>query len=281
MPPRARLRTSRLCLVQLGLRRQAGRRRRLHRGRARRLPRLALRRHEARVRADEPGLCRALRLSADRASLLHRVRPVGTPRHGLFRLHAENLARRSDRGVRRRQDGARLHLYRRHRRRHRRRARSSPRARPEPRPQHRRQPPRRPHGNDRDAGDGARPQGGKDHAPDAARRRHRNLCRRVKTRRADRLPTQGDAGGGPDPLRRMVSGFLPGGVTKGIVTPEWDAYLLPSLEGRGRGWVGPMSSPTAASIASATPWGLARTSLFQNRSTVQPKSVKKAVRALS
>src|SRR3546814_20708886 len=66
---------------------------------------------------DEPELCDALWPSAQRAALLHRLWPVGPARHGLLRLRAEDPARPADRGVRRRPDGARLHLYRRHRRR--------------------------------------------------------------------------------------------------------------------------------------------------------------------
>ena len=50
--------------------------------------------------------------------------------------------------------------------------------------------------------------------------------------------------------------------------------VLPSLEGRGWGWVAPRHSAAAAMIASTTPTGLERTSLFQMRSTRQPSATR-------
>ncbi len=51
-----------------------------------------------------------------RVALLHRLRPSGTPRHGLLLVHQGDLRGQTDRRLQPRQDAARLHLHRRHRR---------------------------------------------------------------------------------------------------------------------------------------------------------------------
>src|SRR3546814_19915642 len=61
------------------------------------------------MRIDERGLRKSVWLSADRPSLLHRLRSVGPPGHGLFQLHAKDPGRGIDRGLRAGPHGARLH----------------------------------------------------------------------------------------------------------------------------------------------------------------------------
>src|SRR3546814_8083450 len=57
-------------------------------------------------------------------------------------------------------------------------------------------------------GKGAGANSGKDHAPDAARRCHSHLCRRIEAPRTDRLSAKSDAGGRLATLCRLVSGPL-------------------------------------------------------------------------
>ena len=59
-----------------------------------------------------------LRPAGDRAALFHRLWPVGASGHGGLSVHRGDPRRPADQGVQRRADGARFHLYRRHRRRH-------------------------------------------------------------------------------------------------------------------------------------------------------------------
>ena len=65
-------------------------------------------------------LCQPLSAAADGPALLHRLRPLGTARHGDVDLHQGAVRRRAAAAVQRRRDAPRLHLYRRHRPRRRR-----------------------------------------------------------------------------------------------------------------------------------------------------------------
>ena len=84
-----------LCLLLVGLWHQP--RPAVQRRAARRLPDLALRRHQEGGRADERSLRPSLPPSPDRASLLHRLRTVGPPRHGGVGLHRQDPRGRADR----------------------------------------------------------------------------------------------------------------------------------------------------------------------------------------
>ena len=57
------------------------------------------------------------RLADHRAAVLHRLRPVGSARHGAVPVHQGDPRRPADRRLQPRPDAARLHLHRRHRRR--------------------------------------------------------------------------------------------------------------------------------------------------------------------
>ena len=108
-PPRRR--ASRLCLVELGLRRQ---------------PQAALRRERSRrssgeplwcdqegERADGAFLCPSVRAAGDGLALFHRVRSVGAARHVALPVHPQDPRRRADRGLQLRPSRPRFHLYRR------------------------------------------------------------------------------------------------------------------------------------------------------------------------
>src|SRR3546814_3826551 len=77
MPSCPGFRASGLCLIQFRLWRQAHGRRRLYRGRARSQSRVPLCGDQTLMRTDERGLRKSVWLSADRPSLLHRLRSVG------------------------------------------------------------------------------------------------------------------------------------------------------------------------------------------------------------
>ena len=81
----------------------------------RRPPPLAVRGQQEGQRADGPQLFPSVRHPGHRPALLHRLRPLGPPRHGPVHLHPQDPARRSRRGVQLRRHEARFHLHRRHR----------------------------------------------------------------------------------------------------------------------------------------------------------------------
>ena len=81
----------RLCLVELGLRRQP--QAALLRARRHRSPDQPLCRHQEGERDDGAFLCLALRPARDGPALLHRLRPLGPARHGGLQVHPRHRAR--------------------------------------------------------------------------------------------------------------------------------------------------------------------------------------------
>ena len=101
----------RLCVLELGLwGQQQGA---VPRGRPGPGTPIALRRDQARQRADGPDLRPSLRHRLLRRALLHGVRALGTTRHGLLRLHQGHPGRAHHRRVQPRAHAARFHLHRR------------------------------------------------------------------------------------------------------------------------------------------------------------------------
>ena len=110
LSPRRR-RASRLCVVELGLRRQHHDA--LQRASERRPSLEHLRRLQEGERAHGPLLRASLPPAGDGTALLHGVRTVGAARHGVVQVHAQHSRRRADRCVQQRSPRARLHLHRR------------------------------------------------------------------------------------------------------------------------------------------------------------------------
>ena len=77
---------------------------------------VAVRRHQARQRADGAQLLGAVQAADHRAALLHRLWSLGPPGHGAVPVHAQHPRGQADRRVQQRPPPARLHLRRGHRR---------------------------------------------------------------------------------------------------------------------------------------------------------------------
>ena len=113
LPPQRR-RASGVRLDELGLRRQ-------HQhavlgAQHRRSSAVAVRRHQARERADGAQLLGAVQAADHGPALLHGVRTVGPAGHGAVHVHAEHPRGQADRRLQQRPPQARLHLRRGHRR---------------------------------------------------------------------------------------------------------------------------------------------------------------------
>jgi UDP-glucuronate 4-epimerase len=80
--------------------------------------RLPVCRHQEGQRAHGPHLCQPLQNPLHRPAVLHRLRSLGPPGHGLFLFTKAILDGQTHRCLQRREDAPRLHLYRRHRRGH-------------------------------------------------------------------------------------------------------------------------------------------------------------------
>ena len=113
LPPQ-RLPASALCVVVVGLRRQHPHA--VFGARQRGPSAQPLRRLQEGQRADGARLCPSVPAADDGLAVLHRLRPLGPPRHGDVALRQGDHGRRADQAVQQRRHAARLHLYRRHRR---------------------------------------------------------------------------------------------------------------------------------------------------------------------
>ncbi len=221
LPPQ-RLRAPRLRVVELRVRREHAAA--VLGARQHRPPAQPVRGDEEGERADGPHVLAPLRAADVGPAVLHGVRAVGAARHGDVPVREGDARGARDRRVQPRQDAARFHVHRRHRRggrahpararaAERRVARRRPRSGHEPRAlprlQHRQQRARRADAPHRGARARARREREEELLADAGRRRAGDVRRHRRARRRGRLHAADVDRGRRRAVRRVVPRLLP------------------------------------------------------------------------